>query len=234
MAPSCPAPANWVGSRKQLDPFAGHAVVEVGKAGGIATRPRQAGDESQRDGIDYPHEHDRDGAARLQQRRYCSAPAGEHDIGPQADQFHRIGAQPFAIGRAEAIVEADIGAIDPPLILQRLSKHRQAGVLRFRDRAADKHSNSPQPVSLLSACGTWLRNRCAEKKRYELAPLHVALPGAQGPRCRIANFQGWVRGLWGHLIPDIAGRSATNLPGPFFSTRLANFRFAIEPTPASP
>src|SRR5262245_31019781 len=44
---------------EQFQPFHAHAVFESGKAGGVATRPRQTCDQSGTDRIDEPREHDR-------------------------------------------------------------------------------------------------------------------------------------------------------------------------------
>jgi hypothetical protein len=111
-----------------LQPFSAQGVLELGEAGGVAARPRQARDVAGADRVDALHEHDRDVAARLLNLRHdrrCTS-AGHNDVGREREQFRRRPAQARAIARGPAGVDLQVLAGGPPRLLQPLHERDEA------------------------------------------------------------------------------------------------------------
>src|SRR5260370_8304194 len=70
-----------------LQPFTAEAISDIGKAGGVAARPRQARDIAQGNRIDGRGEDDRDSAGLPLQRRDDRAGGGEDPLPPNRAQL---------------------------------------------------------------------------------------------------------------------------------------------------
>ena len=116
---------------EQLQPFAADRIFEVGKAGDVAARPRQARDVAGADRIGDQREHDRNGAALHQQRRDGGAGMGEDDLGRERDELGRLLAQRRGVAGAEAVVDPDVLADGPARLLKPLRERGEAS-LDFR------------------------------------------------------------------------------------------------------
>ena len=90
--PDCAATANasrWAQSRlSSSSHLPAIVVLEMGKAGDVAARPRQSSRQSRCRPDRYDREHYRNGAVSLQQRHRGRC-AGEDDIGRERSQFRR-------------------------------------------------------------------------------------------------------------------------------------------------
>ncbi len=102
-APNCPIPEAMAGSPmhrrprhagrdlfEQLQPFYAHAVFVIHEPSRVAARPRHARDETGADRVDDSHEHNRQGAGRMQQWRHgCGASSSDEDVRRERNQFRR-------------------------------------------------------------------------------------------------------------------------------------------------
>src|SRR5262245_43770502 len=123
---------NWAGDVLQrFQPFGRVGVFEVGKAGGVAARTRQAVDEAGADRVGDKREHDRNGPGRLQQRRYGTARLRQDDLWGERDQVRRVPTQVVGISTSKAVLDPDVVADGPARLLETLRKCRQSS-LSFR------------------------------------------------------------------------------------------------------
>ena len=118
----------WCNLLEQLQPFPAHAELIGEKAGGVATRPRQARDEAGAHRVDDIREHDRHGARLPLQRRHRRGAGGENDVRRERDQFRRVSAGAVGIARAPAVVDLHVAADSPTQFLQPLCKSRKAAL----------------------------------------------------------------------------------------------------------
>ena len=66
---------------EQLQPFRRNAVLELSKAGDVASRSGQAFDDTEANWVDRLRKYDRDPAARLQERHDRDTGGGEDHVG---------------------------------------------------------------------------------------------------------------------------------------------------------
>ena len=93
----------------------------MSKTGSVAARPGQARDEAGADRIDDNHEHDRQGAGRLQQRRDGGGARTSHDdVRRERNQFRGVSAEVVGISRGPAGVDPHVAAVGPAQLLQAL------------------------------------------------------------------------------------------------------------------
>ena len=160
---------------EQFEPFPAQAVFKHQEAGGVATRPRQARNETSADGINDKHEHNRHGSGHIEQwRGGRRARSGQDDIRRECSQFGRVLAKQIGIGRGPAEIDPHIAAIDPAQLFQPLQKRARTGLIfRIIRSAGHKQANAPDPLGLLRARGKrpYCRRHTTEKCD-ELAPLH--------------------------------------------------------------
>src|SRR5215472_14502266 len=88
---------------EQFEPFSAQAVFEESETGRITTRSRQAIDKTPTNWVHDLHEHNRDSAGSLQQRRDGDIRSGQYDIRGEHDQFRGISANAFGIARSPAM-----------------------------------------------------------------------------------------------------------------------------------
>ena len=119
-------------------------IFEVGEARDVAARPRQAIDVTCADRIGDKREHDRNGTARLQQRRDGRAGMGQDDVGGERDQFRRVLAHVVGIAGAPAVIDPEVVADGPTRLLKALRERREAG-LRFRIVRRETHQHADPP-----------------------------------------------------------------------------------------
>src|SRR5262245_57856085 len=187
IAANCPMPEAMLGSRRtaarvtrrdlfeQLQPFYAHAIFKSGEPGRVATRPRQARDETGADRVDSHREHDRHGAGRLQQRgNGCSAGAGNNDVGRERGQFGRVSAKAVGVGRGPARLDLQVAAGSPAQLLQALQERRDAdlcvGIVRGQGH---EHADALHSLGLLRARRD-RPGRCrAAEQGYQLASSYV-------------------------------------------------------------
>ena len=158
---------------EQLQPFPAHAEFVSNEAGGVATRPRQAFDESGADGFGDIHEHDRHLARHLQQRHQRRVSIDHDDIRCQRDQFRRAPAQKFVVVRTDAVLDLDVAPHDPSQLLQTLTKSCHASLpFRIVRGPRGEHPDAPHALALLRPRRERPRGRRAAKQRDELPPFH--------------------------------------------------------------
>ena len=102
---------------EQLEPFCAEAVLEQGKSSDVATRPRQALDESRADRIDNTHEHNRRHRANLLERPHRSARGSNNDFRRERDKLRRVMAAAVSVERAPANVDPRVASECPSPLL---------------------------------------------------------------------------------------------------------------------
>jgi hypothetical protein len=158
---------------EQLQPLAAHAIFELDKAGGVASRPRQAIDETGTDGIGHDYKHDRYRPCRSQQGPDYRAPIGDDDIRRQRRELPDVLARAFNFARCPADVDLDVATFGPSQLSQYLLKCCDAHPPFWVPIGhAHKHTNAPPPLDRLCVGNEGPTGRAA-KKCDELAPLHV-------------------------------------------------------------
>ncbi len=185
IAPNCPMPPGIGGipqyrrsrhARRDLleqpQPFPAHAVFEQAETSGVAARPRQALDDSQRRpdrliatntiGI---------GAVGLQQLPQAPAASGQDDVGRERDQFRHAFANALGIARGPAVVDPHVAPIGPAQLLRAPARMPRGGTCPSASSASQvhEHADAPHPLALLRPRRERPRRRAAEQ-RDELAP----------------------------------------------------------------
>src|SRR5262249_55056472 len=98
---------------EQFQPFRAKAELSRHKAGGVATRSREARHKAGADRVDDIREHDRRGASRLLQRFDRAASGSYQDVRLQPGQFSRGSAEAVGIAQTPANIDADVAAVGP-------------------------------------------------------------------------------------------------------------------------
>jgi len=147
-------------------------------AGGVATRPSQAGDKTKPDGVFGGAEDDRDcRACRLgRDRRGIAAEANNHrDLPP--NQFRRQRRQPIELVLGPPVFDHDILALDVAGLLQALAKRAQALREPVRRYAAEEANHRQD--ALLRARRERPRRRRAAEQCNERAASHSITSSAR-------------------------------------------------------
>src|SRR5262249_60655265 len=98
---------------EKFQPLPAYAVLNSHETGDIATRTRQAVDETGTDRIDDRREYDRHRAGRLQQRPHRRAALSQNDFRRERDQFRRVSADVVSFASGPASVDPNVAADDP-------------------------------------------------------------------------------------------------------------------------
>src|ERR1700704_524684 len=118
-------------------------VLPPGRAR-LATKPP--------DWIGDRHEHDRNRAGYLLQRRYAWGAHAQDDVGCKRDQFRRAFADAIGVGSAPAILDAHVAAVGPAQLLQSLQERGDPGHrLRIVRGERHQHADAPHFIRLLRA-----------------------------------------------------------------------------------
>ncbi|MGB3658984.1 MAG: hypothetical protein WBA14_13765, partial [Pseudolabrys sp.] len=131
---------------EQFQPFAGNAVFEIHKAGGVAARPRQVIDEASTDRTGGDREHDWHRVCRLQRRPHGHGAMGQDEVRRERGQFRRVSANGGCIRGGPAGVDLHVAADGPARVLQRLQERPDPG-LKFRivRGCGQEHADAPHP-----------------------------------------------------------------------------------------
>ena len=103
----------------------------MGKAGGIAARPRQAVDKAGADRIETPRTRSARCGSPVAMPPRSGAPCGQNDIRRERDQFRRVSAKSVGIAAAQRVSIRTLRPIGPAQLLQALHEAVDAG-LPFR------------------------------------------------------------------------------------------------------
>src|SRR5262249_1062848 len=215
---------------KEFQPFPAKTVFELHKAGGVAARPGQAVDKPCADRISDTHEHDRQGAGGLLQRRHAHGATGQKDIRGERDQFRRVLALAIDIVLAPAGLDPHI-AVAPAQLLQDLPERRYAGLtLWIVHGHVHQHADPAHLLGLLRVRRERPRGRAADE-RDEIAPFHSITSSA-----RASNMGGMVRPsalaviklmTRSNLVGCSTGKSAGFAPRKILSTYSAPRRNSV-------
>src|SRR5262245_35308132 len=99
---------------EQLGPFTAHAVLEAREACDIAARVRHTFDETSTNRIGNVHEHDRDSARGLLQRRNRYTAYAKDRVRRECDQLRRVAAKAVEIAPDPTGFDLQIAADRPP------------------------------------------------------------------------------------------------------------------------
>jgi hypothetical protein len=134
----------WRNLLEQFQPFTAHAEFEIGKAGDVAARARQAIDKAGSDRISGLSEHDRYVAARLHQRCDDLTARGKYDVWRERDKFRSV--SPILVGsaRTPAVIDLQVAADNPAQFLEALLERRDTGLtFQFALGESQQHTNPP-------------------------------------------------------------------------------------------
>src|SRR5262249_14650443 len=168
----------WHDLLEQLQPFAGQAVFELYKTGGVASWPRQAVDKARADGIRNDGEDDRHSAGDLQQLPYGRAAGGHDDVRRERHQFGCVLANHAGIAAAPAGFDPRVAADDPAELRQCLHEYRDAFLASFLVRNASERRNASCDVALLRGRRERPSRRAADEGD-ELASFHSITSSAR-------------------------------------------------------
>jgi len=160
-----------------LKPFSALTkLIERGKTGDSASRPRQARDETLAHRIGSVREHDGHRTRCLSQCAHFRTAVGNDDVWGKREQFRRVFAIALRIARAPACVDPQVCADGPPQLLQALRERHEAGLsFRIVCGKGQEHADAPHPLALLRARRDRPHDRRAAEQRDELAPLHHSI-----------------------------------------------------------
>src|SRR5262249_18334561 len=131
-------------------PFPADTVFKQNEPGGVAARPRQAGDEAAVHGIAGFDKYDRDVARDPLQCAGYGATGGQEHVGRLRNQLRRVGAVTFPIAGAPAIIDLNIAAGYPAVRLQGVCKGRSfLAPLRVTAALVRQHTDAPHALGLL-------------------------------------------------------------------------------------
>jgi hypothetical protein len=158
---------------KHLQQLPGHRILGHGEAGDIAAGARQAGDEAGADRIGNLRENDRDAAGLQQQRLQRQRGDDKNHIRIETHKLFRVGVDAPGVGAAPTKVDADVAAVGPTQLLQRLPERRDIG-LHFRIALDERveQANPAHALALLRADRKRPRSSRAAEQRDELASSH--------------------------------------------------------------
>ena len=157
---------------RQFEPLPADRIFEVGEARNISSGPGQIADITGADRVSDQREHDRNGAALLQQGRNGRAGMSQDDVGRTGGQLRGVLAHDIGVARAPAIIDPDVLADGPTGPLRPCA---QRDALRFGSRSPG--AERPCICAQHAAC------RAAAEKRDEISSFHVSpdqgIAGAQ-------------------------------------------------------
>jgi hypothetical protein len=135
---------------EKFRPFTAQTIFEIHKASGLTAWPGERIDQAGADRIYDVHEHDRQGAGSMLQRRHAQGAAGQKDVRRERDQFPCVSAIAVGIIFAPADVELHIAALAPTQLLQALLERRDE-LLTFRivRSSVQQHADAPDLLGLL-------------------------------------------------------------------------------------
>src|SRR5262249_54146609 len=144
------------------------------------------------------------GTRRVQQRlRGCTANS-QDDIGRERDQFRCVSTNALGVAGAPANFDANIAALDPARLRQRLRERQDAGLLCWIVRRKGReHANAPHPIRLLRTCRQRPCSCRTTEQRDEFPPPH-GFPQGQGSRTNYSRS-------WSGFRPCIAAKAATHV-----------------------
>ena len=164
---------------EQLDPFAGHARLQVRESGGVAARTRQARHEALGDRLADPGEHDRNGARRLLCPDQSQGGIGQDQVRRKAQQFRGGGPCPLGIGNTPPVIDREIATDRPSQLVEALLKRRDAAAgLRVVLGQHHQHADAAHAIGRLRARGERPGRRAAEKGD-EIPPPHSITSSAR-------------------------------------------------------
>src|SRR5262249_20756976 len=162
---------------EKTDPLLSEREHEPREARDIAARPGQTCNKALADWIADGHKYDRYGVGRLPQCRDSRRSNGKCHVRRFADQLGCVGLDARGVGATPAIVDLQVAALAPAMLLHRLPEHRKTSYhFRIVCSKAAEHADPPHTLRLLLRAGR-LRpgKRHATAQRYELASPHRAL-----------------------------------------------------------
>src|SRR6516165_1659429 len=112
---------------ERLQPFSRERQFEMGEAGDISARTRQACHDAKVDWIGHLHKYDRDGRCRLSRLDRRHMPFPHDEVRRFADELGRIGPDVIRIACAPDNVDPDIAVLRPTQLPQALAKRFDAG-----------------------------------------------------------------------------------------------------------
>src|SRR5262245_59996319 len=170
---------------EQFQPFGAHTVFERCEARHVTARACAACHKPGAYRVNNVHEHEGDGAGRLLQSGDGGAARWEDQFRIERDQFANVSANQFTIADGSpAIVNAQVGALDPAQLLERLLQRGVASLTcRIGFEGAGEHAYAPHPLGLLRARHERPR-RSATERPNEGAPSHSMTSSARCWRCK--------------------------------------------------
>src|SRR5262249_17056072 len=118
------------------------------------------------------------------------------------DQFRHVSANALGVAGAPANFDANIAALDPARLRQRLRERQDAGLLCWIVRRKGReHANAPHPIRLLCTCRQRPCGCRAAEQGDEIAPPHGGLPQGQGSLIKYSRSG-----------PCIAAKAASQCP----------------------
>ena len=166
---------------EHLQPLSCHAGLVTGKAGHVAARPRQAGNEALADWVRDHHEHDRYGVGDwLQDGQRRRALRHEH-VRRQADQFPCQRQRQLGVVSEEAIVDPNVAALRPSQSIEGLLERSDAALhIRIARAPVYERADPADSVGGLGDYGARPPDRSGGEKCYEIAPPHSITSSAPG------------------------------------------------------
>jgi hypothetical protein len=158
---------------EKFQPFPAHAVLESGKASGIASWLRQASHQPRPDRVRDRGKYDRHGMGSLTHRFYRRAARGKDDVWCERDQLLGVPSIEVGIARAPARVDPQVAPYGPACFLQTLKECCEAG-LPFGVVCPEiyEHPDASHSPSLLRPRHYRPRSRRTAEQRDELATSH--------------------------------------------------------------
>src|SRR5262245_15529498 len=154
---------------ERLQPFSRERQFEMGEAGDISARMRQACHDAKVDWIGHLHKYDRDGRRRLSRLARRHRPECHDDVRRFADELGRIGPDVIHIACAPDNVDPDIAVLRPTQLPQALAKRFDAGARIGGALAPHEQADFPHPPGLLRARRERPRDSRAAEQRDEVA-----------------------------------------------------------------
>src|SRR5262249_1477470 len=137
------------------------------------------------------------------------------------DQFRHVSANALGVAGAPANFDANIAALDPARLRQRLRERQDAGLLCWIVRRKGReHADAPHPIRLLCSCRQRPCGCRATEKRDEFPPPH-GFPQGQGSGTNYSRS-------WSGFRPCIAAKAATHVR---FGSMLLKKSSMISPSP---
>src|SRR6516162_1211005 len=168
---------------ERLQPFSRERQFEMGEAGDISVRTRQACHDAKVDWIGHLHKYDRDGRCRLSRLDRRHRPFRHDEVRRFADELGCIGPDVLRIACAPDNVDPDIAVLRPTQLPQALAKRFDAGARIGGALAPHEQADFPHPLGLLRARPERPRGRAAEERDERTASHSITSSAVASSAC---------------------------------------------------